>query len=181
MDAETEAADLRGVRVTTWSIEVRDPGDAAARAAVRAYVAELDELLGASSPTIAYPDPGAYRAPRGTFLVVLEDGEVLGCAGLRVIDVPPYGQVAEVKRMWVSRRLRGQGAGRALLEQLHADARSRGLVRVVLDSKRELIHARRLYLTAGYRDIDPYGDNTDATVWMGLHLDSTGPVGSPDA
>jgi len=55
--SETEAADLRGVRVTTWLIEVRDPGDAAARAAVRAYVAELDELLGASSPTIADPDP----------------------------------------------------------------------------------------------------------------------------
>jgi len=83
--------------------------------------------------------------------------------------------------MWLSRRLRGQGAGRALLEQLHADARSRGLVRVVLDGKHELIHARRLYLTASYRDNDPYGDNTDATVWMGLHLDSTGPVGSPDA
>ena len=98
--------------MTTWSIEVRDPEDDEARPAVRAYSAELDELLGASSPTIADPDPGAYRAPRGTFLVVVDDGEVLGCAGLRVIEVPPYGPVAEVKRMWVSARLRGQGVGR---------------------------------------------------------------------
>ncbi|MBI1376390.1 MAG: GNAT family N-acetyltransferase [Frankiales bacterium] len=154
-----------------WSIEVCDPEDERARNAVRAYSTELDQLLGASSPTIADPDPGAYREPAGTFLVVVDRDEVLGCGCLRVIDVPPYGQVAEVKRMWVSPRLRGQGAGRALLERLHAEARRRGLRRVVLDSKRELLDARRLYLAAGYRDIAPYGDNADATVWMGLHLD----------
>ncbi len=163
--------------MTTWSIEVRDPLDSEASAAVRAYSAELDELLGASSPTIHDPDPGAYRAPRGTFLVVVDDGEVLGCAGLRVIDVPPYGSVAEVKRMWVSRRLRGHGVGRALLELLHADARRRGLSYVLLDSKRELLDARRLYLAAGYRDIEPYGDNSDATAWMALHLDDESGAG----
>jgi len=160
--------------MVTWSIEVRDPEDDGARAAVRAYSAELDELLGASSPTIADPDPGAYRQPRGVFLVVIDDGEVRGCAGLRVVEIEPYGRVAEVKRMWVSRRLRGHGVGRALLERLHADARGRGLTRVVLDSKRELLHARRLYLAAGYRDIAPYGDNADATLWMGLRLDGSG-------
>ncbi len=163
--------------MTTWTIEVRDPEDDAARAAVHAYSAELDELLGASSPTIADPDPGAYRKPRGTFLVVVDDGEVLGCAGLRVIDVPPHGPAAEVKRMWVSRRLRGQGVGRALLERLHAEARRRGLGRMVLDSKRELVDARRLYLAAGYRDIEPYGDNADATAWMGLDLDDESGAG----
>lgn len=160
--------------MSTWSIEVRDPEDDGARAAVRAYAAELDARLGESSPTIVDPDPGAYREPRGLFLVVVDDHEVLGCAGLRTVEVAPYGAVAEVKRMWVSPRLRGQGAGRALLERLHAEARRRGLARAVLDSKRELLDARRLYLAAGYCDIEPYGDNTDATAWMGLHLDGTG-------
>ena len=138
---------------------------------MRAYSAELDLLLGTSSPTIVDPDPGAYRAPHGTFLVVVADGEVRGCAALRVIEVPPHGAVAEVKRMWVSSLLRGQGVGRALLERLHAEARGHGLDRVVLDSKRELLDARRLYLAAGYRDIERYGDNADATAWMGLRLD----------
>jgi GNAT superfamily N-acetyltransferase len=159
---------MRGAGVTAWSIEVRDPQDAAARAAVRAYSAELDQLLGAASPTVADHDPAAYRAPRGTFLLVVSEGAVNGCAALRVIEVPPHGAVAEVKRMWVSGSLRGQGVGRALLERLHAEARQRGLIRVVLDSKRD---ARRLYLAAGYRDIEPYGDNPDATAWMGLRLD----------
>lgn len=159
--------------MSTWEIEVRDPDDDGARAAVRAYTAELDALLGASSPAIVDPDPGAYREPRGLFLVVVDDREVLGCAGLRTLEVAPYGEVAEVKRMWVSPRLRGQGAGRALLDRLHADARRRGLARIVLDSKRELLDARRLYLAAGYRDIEPYGDNADATAWMGLNLGGT--------
>jgi hypothetical protein len=48
------------------------------------------------------------------------------------------------------------------------------LTRVVLDSKRELVHARRLYLSAGYTDIEPYGDNSNATVSMGLRLDGSG-------
>ena len=160
--------------MVTWSIEVRDPEDDDARAAVVAYSAELDELLGAASPTISDPDAGAYREPRGTFLVVVDDGKVHGCAALRVIEIEPYGPVAEVKRMWVSPYLRGQGAGRAMLERLHTDARDRGLTRVVLDSKRELLQARRLYLAAGYRDIAPYGDNADATMWMGLRLDGSG-------
>lgn len=95
----------------------------------------------------------------------------MGCAALKIIEIEPYGPVAEVKRMWVSPQLRGLGVGRALLERLHADAGGRGLTRVVLDSKRELVQARRLYLSAGYTDIAPYGDNADATVWMGLRLD----------
>jgi GNAT superfamily N-acetyltransferase len=173
--------DCGGSLVTVWSIEVRDPEDEGARSAVRAYSAELDALLGSSSPTIVDPDPGAYREPRGTFLVVVADGEVLGCAGLRVISLPPFGHVAEVKRMWVSERLRGQGVGCALLEALHQDARDRGMARVVLDSKRELLDARRLYLAAGYGDIEPYGDNSDATAWMGVCLDcSAWPAGSAD-
>lgn len=155
----------------SWSIEHRDPADDDARAAVRAYSAELDVLLGASSPTISDPDVDAYREPRGTFVVVVEDGRVRGCGALRVIEIEPFGPVAEIKRLWVSPELRGQGAGRAILEHLHDHARSRGLDRVVLDSKEELTQARRLYVALGYRDIQPYGNNADATVWMGLRLD----------
>jgi GNAT superfamily N-acetyltransferase len=169
-----KAKEDQDVVMVTWSIESRDPEEAGARAALRSYAAELDQLLGASSPTIVDPDPGSYREPRGTFLVVVDEGRVLGCAALRIIDIEPYGAVAEVKRMWVSPQLRGQGVGRALLERLHADAGGRGLTRVVLDSKRELVHARRLYLSAGYTDIEPYGDNADATVWMGMRLDGRG-------
>jgi GNAT superfamily N-acetyltransferase len=156
--------------MTRWSIEPRDPADPDAVAAVAAYSAELDALLGPSSPTISDPRLDDYRPPRGTFLVVVRDDEVLGCAGLRMIGTEAYGEVAEIKRMWVSPALRGQGAGRALVERLHEEARGLGHRSVVLDSKRELADARRLYLAAGYAEIDRYNDNADATVWMRADL-----------
>jgi len=156
--------------MTGWTIERRDPADPASVAAVAAYSAELDALLGSSSPTISDPRLDDYRPPGGTFLVVVHDGEVLGCAGLRTIATEAYGEVAEIKRMWVSPQLRGQGAGQALLDRLHAEAAALGHDRVVLDSKRELAAARRLYDAAGYVEIGRYNDNADATVWMALGL-----------
>ncbi len=159
--------------MSPWRIEVRDPADPAAVAAVAAYSSELDARFGESSPTISDPHLDDYRRPAGTFLVVVdESGDVLGCAGLRTIETDVYGTVAEVKRMWVSPLLRGQGVGRALLERLHEEARVRGLTQVVLDSRRDLEDARRLYAGAGYADVDRYNANADATVWMRVDLGS---------
>lgn len=153
-----------------WVIEPRDPADPGAVAAVAAYSAELDALLGPSSPTIVDPSLDDYRPPRGTFLVVVREGDVLGCAGLRTIATAQGSEVAEIKRMWVSPALRGQGAGRALVDRLHDEARRIGHRQVVLDSRRELADARRLYLAAGYVEIPRYNDNADATVWMRADL-----------
>lgn len=163
--------------MTGWRIEPRDPAHPDSVAAVAAYSAELDALLGASSPTISDPRLDDYRAPGGTFLLVVSDsGEVLGCAGLRTIETEAFGTLAEIKRMWVSPALRGQGAGRALVERLHDEARQRGLAQVVLDSKRDLVDARRLYLAAGYVEVDRYNDNADATVWMRADLGAARPT-----
>lgn len=160
-----------------WRIEACDPVDPAAVAAVVAYSEELDALLGASSPTISDPRLDDYRPPGGTFLLVVsDDGAVLGCAGLRTIRTEAYGDVAEIKRMWVSPLLRGRGAGRALLERLHEEARHLGHRSVVLDSKRDLLDARRLYLAAGYVEVPRYNDNADATVWMRLDLGVSRPT-----
>ena len=159
--------------MSPWRIEPRDPADPAAVAAVEAYSSELAARFGESSPTISDPHLDDYRRPTGAFLVVVdESGRALGCAGLRTIETDAYGTVAEVKRMWVSPLLRGQGVGRALLERLHEETRVRGLTQVVLDSRRDLDDARRLYVRAGYADIDRYNDNADATVWMRVDLGS---------
>ena len=128
------------------------------------------QLFSAQRRPPSLPDLDEYWPPSGAFLVVSDDGEVLGCAGLRTLETTAYGTVAEVKRMWVSPTLRGQGAGRALLERLHEEARARGLNQVVLDSKRDLEDARRLYLAAGYTDVGRYNDNPDATAWMHRRL-----------
>ena len=56
--------------------------------------------------------------------------------------------------------------GRALLDRLHTAARELGHDRAVLDSRRELETALRVYRSAGYEEVEPFNDNPDATVWM---------------
>ena len=64
----------------------------------------------------------------------------------------------------------GSGLGRRLLVRLHAVASGMGHTRVVLDSRSELGPALRLYAGAGYRHVEPFNDNPDATVWMQREL-----------
>ncbi len=71
------------------------------------------------------PDEGLV-APLGTFLVaVQDDGEAVGCVGLRWRgeDVPE--DAAEIKRMWTAPAVRGHGVGKLLLDEV-VRARPRG-------------------------------------------------------
>ncbi|MEB3368298.1 GNAT family N-acetyltransferase [Saccharopolyspora mangrovi] len=82
--------------------------------------------------------------PKGVFLPLRLGGVVLGCGGLRTESEG----VAEIKRMWVPPKLRGRGAGRALLSSLEEHARRMGFVRVRLDTAAELDEARPMYAKA---------------------------------
>src|SRR4051794_15987913 len=62
------------------------------------------------------------RPPHGMFLVARDgDGELLGCAGVRLLAGVPA--TAELKRMYVRPAGRGAGLGRGLLLAVEASAR----------------------------------------------------------
>ncbi len=63
------------------------------------------------------------------------------------------GSDAELLTIGVRPDLRGAGLGARLLERLMADARARGLDRMVLDVARDNQAARRLYATRGFAEI----------------------------
>jgi GNAT superfamily N-acetyltransferase len=92
--------------------------------------------------------------PRGYFLLLLaEDDEgAAGCVALRALDA----RTAEVKRLYVRRRRRGSGTGRALIEAAIGAAREAGYRRVVLDSLPKMHEALGLYRALGFREIPPY-------------------------
>src|SRR5213078_3464917 len=70
----------------------------------------------------------------------------VGCGALKLhIDT----QIAEVKRMWVASDVRGLGLGRRLLERLSAEAASRGMVILRLETNRSLSEAKHLYERVG--------------------------------
>ena len=98
------------------------------------------------------------------------DGELVGTVQL-VHAWPPNSQHrADVAKLLVHRRVRGQGVGRALMEQLEQEARADGKSLLILDTAAERA-ADRLYDRLGWTRLgtvpgyarDPDGSFCDAT------------------
>ena len=64
-----------------------------------------------------------------------------------------HGETTHLKRMWVSRDLRGLGLGRRLLTTLEAHAAEHGIRTVQLETNFALTEAIALYRAAGYAEV----------------------------
>lgn len=118
--------------------------------------------------------PGHYAAPAGTLILARNDGEIVGCAGVRPLDE----RIAEMKRLYVRPSGRGLGLGRALAEAAIRFATVRGYQRMRLDTLPEMTRAQALYRTLGFVAIDPYRYSAvPGTVYLELTLRQEG---SPD-
>lgn len=119
-----------------------------------------------------YPTAEQFTPPAGVFLVVEDDGEVIGCGGVRRIQRHPETLAVrfEVKHLWLAPATRGRGVGRRLLEELERRAVGFGAQEVVLDTNASLEAAGGLYRSSGYVDIEPYNANPNATNWYGKRV-----------
>ncbi|WP_446465836.1 GNAT family N-acetyltransferase [Streptomyces sp. BRA346] len=114
--------------------------------------------------------------PDGVLLVAHHDGDAAGCAGLRRRDGHTgeghtgKGRTAELKRVFLRPGKRGLGGGAALLAAIEAAAGELGVVRIVLDTRRDLVEARALYARHGYRDVPAFSEGPYAEVWMAKDL-----------
>ena len=144
-------------------VEVRrvDGGHPDARALVEAMVAELKRTFPPGLPGPPPPTAEEMSSPRGCYAVLYEGGRAVAGGGLRELEPG----VAEIKRMYVVPEARSRGLARRLLEELETAARDLGYARVRLDTGDPQPHARALYRSAGYREIDNYNDNGYASYW----------------
>ena len=94
------------------------------------------------------------------FFVVRVDGDAVGCGGILFVD-DAYGRYGELKRMFVRPESRGLGLGRALLERLVEQARSRDISIVRLETGIHQGAAIGLYEAEGFRPIAPFGPYRD--------------------
>jgi putative acetyltransferase len=87
---------------------------------------------------------------RGGRLEIIEGpaGEALGILGWR-----PAGDVAELKKLYLTRAARGRGIGRLALERAVALARGAGCRALVLETAAVLHEAIRLYTRCGFRAV----------------------------
>ncbi|MEG9225016.1 GNAT family N-acetyltransferase [Aeromicrobium sp. Sec7.5] len=144
-------------------VGVVEPGSPGARAAVTAYLRELDEIFATGfDPEQAARDEVEFTGDRGRFLVASVDGEVVGCGALRWLDEG----TAEVKRMWVHPQRRGLGVARLLLGHLESTAVEHGRPVVRLDTHADLTAAIAMYRRSGYDEVPRYNDNPYAQHWF---------------
>ena len=117
------------------------------------FALDVDELV---QPGIAF---FSYRHA---------DGSVLGVGAIKELD-PSH---AEIKSMHTAAEARGRGVGRAVLDHLLSEARSRGYRRVSLETGTTpgFAAARAMYASRGFVPAEPFahyfrtGDNTFYTL-----------------
>ena len=139
------------------------PGDAAsiARGSAecdegRALMRRLDEELHERYPTASVHgfDPRAIAGGRGVFVIARVGGEAVGCGAVR----PHLPGVGEIKRMYVVPEHRGRGIARAILAALEAAAQELSFGTLRLETGPRQAEAIRLYESAGFVAIPPYGE-----------------------
>lgn len=111
--------------------------------------------------------PGGYGPPEGCLLLARYQDHTAGCVGMKKFG----GSICEMRRLYVLPGYRGLGIGRALAEAVIEQARKGGYTRMRLDMILPREAARRLYLSLGFRDIEPYRRNPiDGATFMELIL-----------
>jgi GNAT superfamily N-acetyltransferase len=98
--------------------------------------------------------PGKYAPPKGRLLLARKEDEAAGCVALRDLGQ----NIAEMKRMFLPVRFRGQGIGRALTHRLLLEARAAGYERMRLDTSHRQKEALALYESVGFKPVAPYYD-----------------------
>ncbi|TWX37379.1 GNAT family N-acetyltransferase [Frigoribacterium sp. ACAM 257] len=157
---------------------------------LEAYFAERRATFpsGKGSYRTASPSDVSFTPPAGSFLLVEDDASsdsvpepgtvgALACGGVRRIDPTPEGLVRyEVKHVFVRPEARGRGLGRLLMAELEEVAAGLGADLVVLDTNESLLAAGALYRATGYREVEPYNDNPNATTWFAKPVAPRAPV-----
>ena len=101
---------------------------------------------------------GTYFENDGIFLIITDQGRVIGTGAIRKID----DEICELKRFWLLFEYHGKGLGYRLMQELLAFAREKGYVRIRLETDRsEQSCAYTFYRRLGCYDIPRYGDNED--------------------
>ena len=134
---------------TNYTIRVGSPLDPQ----VRTLIAELDAFNSALYPAESnhFDPPEALAATRNIFLVVEQDGELVGCGAAK-----NCGGWAELKRMYLKPKARGEGIALAMLVKLLDWARAEKLPLARLETGNVSVGALKLYRRAGFKEIPAF-------------------------
>jgi ribosomal protein S18 acetylase RimI-like enzyme len=156
-----------------FRLEVLAPSDPRAASALYAFMEDISTRYHGRPATEDDVRAGLrdfpsddLQPPRGVLVVALRAGAVAGCAGLRFIDAG----LGEVTRVYVAPPARRRGLGLLLMAEIERLARERGIRDLRLDTRTDLVEARRLYERIGYREIPRFNDSRYAGHWFAKRL-----------
>lgn len=126
-------------------------------------VAEVSAMYGGriDVPGMPTATPAQLAPPTGACLVGYLGEQPVTVGAVKLLEPG----VAEIKRMYVAPAGRSRGIARALLTALEGAARDLGYERVRLDTGPDQPHAKALYLSTGYVEIENYNGNPYASFW----------------
>jgi putative acetyltransferase len=134
---------------------IRPEDDVSVAAIIRHVMPEF----GADGPGFALHDPevdhmsAAYAIPGAAYFVVVnEDGKVVGGAGVAALDGGEP-EVCELRKMYFLPEVRGQGMGEALLRHCLTVAQDLGYRTCYLETLTGMDQALKLYGKVGFRPL----------------------------
>ena len=135
-------------------IEVDDLSRPAIHALLSEHLAHMYEL----SPLeqVFALDLSKLKSPNITFWTVWDDELLLGCGALKELT----SRHGEIKSMRTPAKLRGRGAGRAVLNQIIETARQRryDLLSLETGTHPEFLAAQQLYKSASFQESGPFAN-----------------------
>jgi DNA-binding MarR family transcriptional regulator/GNAT superfamily N-acetyltransferase len=149
-------------------ITVADPASQDAQWCIEQYFTELGRRFEMGFDPVLSRPAHAHELvpPSGLLLLASLREEPVGCGALRFYDKA----IAEIKRMWVSPRVRGLGLGRRLLLALEHRAREAEVQFLRLETNRILVEAIQLYRESGYQEVEAFDDEPYAHHWFEKRL-----------
>jgi len=122
--------------------------------------------FGAQGPGFASSDVelknmyAAYQADDKRFFVVELNGKVLGCGGIAPLDGKEGSGICELRKMYFDKKLRGQGAGKQLIDLCIKTAKEIGFSTMYLETIPEMQVAQKLYKSRGFEYLTSAKGNT---------------------
>ncbi len=108
-----------------------------------------------------------YGPPEGAFLMAEDQGQYVGCVGLRHFA----DDAGELKRLYVIPSARGRGIGRMLAEAIVQEAKKLGYKRLLLDTLPSMKTAQSLCVSLGFIPTAEYRFNpVKGTTFLQLEL-----------
>jgi putative acetyltransferase len=133
------------------TIAEEDPRAPDVLAMIDALDARMRELYEPESCHLMAADDLVRRG--ACFLVARLDGAATGCMAF----VPQTDGTAEVKRVWTAPAARGRGVARALMAEIMARAKARGVLALRLETSPQQPEALALFQEAGFVERGPFG------------------------